>query len=156
MTREDLEHLICAAATISDEDEIVVIGSQAVLASFPNAPPEMLLSMEADMYPRHDPARAELFAGVLGEGSPFHDMNGYYAEAVGRERRAVGWCLEIHDLVAAKCAARRDRDWQYAKAAVANALVERDVLWQRAQTLPLAQAHLEYVLHVLGGVLGRR
>lgn len=36
--RADLEHLIRAAATIADDDELIVVGSQAVLAQFPDAP----------------------------------------------------------------------------------------------------------------------
>ena len=35
MTRKQLEHLIRAAAVIADDDEIVVIGSQAILGQFP-------------------------------------------------------------------------------------------------------------------------
>lgn len=35
MNRAALEHIIRAASVISGDDEIVVIGSQAVLASFP-------------------------------------------------------------------------------------------------------------------------
>lgn len=53
MTRVQLEHLIRAAADIADDDELVIIGSQAVLGQFPDAPPELLRSMEADVYPRH-------------------------------------------------------------------------------------------------------
>jgi hypothetical protein len=53
--RADLEHLIRAAATISDDDELVIVGSQAVLAQFPYAPEEMLRSDEADIYPKNKP-----------------------------------------------------------------------------------------------------
>jgi hypothetical protein len=52
MRRDELEHVIGAAANITGEDEFVVIGSQAILASYPDAPPELLISMEADVYPR--------------------------------------------------------------------------------------------------------
>ena len=47
MLRAALEHIIRAAATIADDDEIVVIGSQAVLGQFPDAPPDLLVSIEA-------------------------------------------------------------------------------------------------------------
>jgi hypothetical protein len=36
--RDELEHVIAAAAEVSGEREIVVIGSQAILGSFPNPP----------------------------------------------------------------------------------------------------------------------
>ena len=38
MTRSELEHLIRAAADIANDDDIVVIGSQAILGQFPDAP----------------------------------------------------------------------------------------------------------------------
>jgi hypothetical protein len=65
--RADLEHLIRAAATIADDDELIVVGSQAVLAQFPNAPEEMLRSDEADIYPKNEPERWELIDGAIGE-----------------------------------------------------------------------------------------
>jgi hypothetical protein len=45
MKRIDLEHIIRAAGSIADDDEIVVVGSQAILAQFPNAPSDLLRSM---------------------------------------------------------------------------------------------------------------
>jgi len=41
MTREQLEHLLRAAADIVDDDTIVVIGSQAILGQFPDVPASM-------------------------------------------------------------------------------------------------------------------
>jgi hypothetical protein len=58
MTRADLEHIIRAAGTIADVGDIVVIGSQAVLGEFPDAPEELLVSNEADVFPRQHPERA--------------------------------------------------------------------------------------------------
>ena len=49
MTREQLEHLIRAAAPLVEDDDIVVIGSQAVLGQFPSAPAQMRVSIEADV-----------------------------------------------------------------------------------------------------------
>ncbi|HSF16231.1 MAG TPA: hypothetical protein VLK65_11830 [Vicinamibacteria bacterium] len=93
MRRQDLEHIIRAAAEIAKDTEIVVIGSQAILGSFPDAPDELLVSVEADVYPKNRPERAELIDGSIGEGSPFHDAFGYYAQGVD-EKTAIlprGW-----------------------------------------------------------------
>jgi hypothetical protein len=60
MKRSDLEHIIRAASEIADDSEIVVIGSQAILGSFPDAPAQLLVSMEADVYPKNHPERADL------------------------------------------------------------------------------------------------
>ena len=55
MTREQLEHLIRAAARISRQRELVIIGSQSILGRSPDAPASLLTSMEADIHPIHDP-----------------------------------------------------------------------------------------------------
>jgi len=47
MTREQLEHLIRAAGVIAEDDAIVIVGSQAILGQFPDAPDSMRVSMEA-------------------------------------------------------------------------------------------------------------
>jgi hypothetical protein len=127
MRRADLEHVIRAAAAIADDD-IVVIGSQAILGGLPSAPDALLWSQEADVYPRSHPERAEAIDGALGDGSQFQTAFGYYAHGVGPEtakaparweQRLVpvrvarapgdetlvtGWCMEPHDVVLAKCA----------------------------------------------------
>lgn len=149
--RVDLEHIIRAAAEIADDPEIVVIGSQAILASFPNAPADLLVSMEADVYPRNRPDRADVIDGSIGEGSPFHDLYGYYAHGVDEQtailphawqsrlvevrnentRGNIGWCLEPHDLVVAKALAGREKDLRFLETAARHGLVGRDILLAR-------------------------
>ena len=73
MHRSDLEHLIRAAAAITDQHEIVIVGSQSILGAFPTAPEVLLASMEADFYPLHRPELADLIDGSIGELSPFHE-----------------------------------------------------------------------------------
>jgi hypothetical protein len=80
--RSELERLIRAAADIADDDAIIVVGSQSILAQFPDAPAELRVSVEADVFPRHRPERADLIDGSIGEGSPFHATYGYYAQGV--------------------------------------------------------------------------
>lgn len=47
MTRRELEHAIRAACDVSDEDEVIVFGSQAILGQHPDAPAALRQSMEA-------------------------------------------------------------------------------------------------------------
>src|SRR5438552_2028273 len=82
MTRSELEHVIRAAGAIAKDREIVVIGSQAVLGEYPDAPTALLVSMEADVFPLNHPERAEKIEGAIGEGSRFHEQFGYYAQGV--------------------------------------------------------------------------
>ena len=46
MNRYQLEHVIRAAEGNADVRDIVVIGSQAILGTFPDAPAELLQSMD--------------------------------------------------------------------------------------------------------------
>ncbi|MCU0290652.1 MAG: hypothetical protein MUF10_01485 [Thermoanaerobaculaceae bacterium] len=157
MRRVELEHLIRAAATIADDDEIVVIGSQSILGQFPEAPAELCRSMEADVWPRNHPERWELIDGSIGELSPFHEAFGYYAQGVGpetavlpegwegrlirvqtpRTRGAVGLCLEVHDLVVSKYVALREKDVEFVRVAIRHGLVDRTVLLDRLAVTPV-------------------
>jgi hypothetical protein len=148
VNRAQLEHVIRAAATIAGDTEIVVIGSQAILGQHPDAPAELLVSADVDVYPRNHPDRADLIEGSIGALSPFHGTYGYYAQGVG-ERTAVlpeGWqarlvpvptaagtglCLEPHDLVVSKYVAGREKDRDYVRAAIRHRLVEPHVLLER-------------------------
>ncbi|WP_445148880.1 DUF6036 family nucleotidyltransferase [Baekduia sp. Peel2402] len=177
MRRQDFEHVIAAAANVTGLDDLVVIGSQAILGTHDEVPSEMRESLEADLYPRDDPQRADMIDGALGDGSSFQVTFGYYAHGVGPEtakapegwegrlvpvpvparvasdRRPVAWCLEPHDLVLSKCAAGRPRDWDYAQAALRAGIVRLDVLLERTPDLPIPQVgreHVEKMLRALG------
>jgi hypothetical protein len=149
--RSDLEHIIRAAGTIADVEDLIVIGSQAVLGAFPDAPPELLVSNEADIFPRGHADRSDLIDATIGEGSPFQNLFGYYAHGVaettavlpegwrdrlvlisGENTRFIrGWCLEVHDLAIAKYVAGREKDLDFTQALVRHRMVNRATLEQR-------------------------
>jgi hypothetical protein len=79
MNRAELEHVIRAASGITGDRDIIVIGSQAVLAQFPEASAALLVSMEADVFPRQHPELSIQIDGAIGERSLFHETFGYYA-----------------------------------------------------------------------------
>lgn len=157
MTREQLEHVIRAAASIAEDDEIVIIGSQSILGQFPDAPPALLVSNEADVFPRNHPERWDLVDGSIGEGSPFHRTFGYYAQGVNegtailpsgwkarlvrvhgpRTRGATGLCLEVHDLLLSKYAAGRPKDIDFVQEVARQGLADGDVLRTRLSDLPV-------------------
>jgi hypothetical protein len=93
MTRAELEHVIRAAGTIANVDDVVVIGSQAVLGEFPDAPAELRVSNEADVFPREHPERSDLIDSTIGEGSPFQHAFGYFAHGVDETTAILpqGW-----------------------------------------------------------------
>ncbi len=62
MKIQKLEHILRAAGSISGCRDMVVLGSQAILASFPDAPASLRVSVEADVYPLDDPEKADPMA----------------------------------------------------------------------------------------------
>jgi hypothetical protein len=74
---------------------------------------------------------------------------------VGQSESAIAFCLEIHDLVLAKCAAGRERDWEFAQDALAANLVQADELFQRVGDLPEPPADRAQVKKMLEGIVAR-
>ena len=70
MKRPQLEHVLRAAGSLSGCRDLVVIGSQALLASHPGAPEDLLRSMEVDLYPLAEPEKADLIDRCIGERLP--------------------------------------------------------------------------------------
>lgn len=158
MTRSNLEHIIRAAGTIADDPDIIVIGSQAVLGQFPDADAGLLMSMEADVYPRNRTERRDLIDGSIGEGSPFEREFGYYAHGVdastavlprGWEERLVlvcgahtnsfrGWCLDVHDLAVAKLVAGREKDRDFVQILARRDYIQAPVLQARLSETEVA------------------
>jgi hypothetical protein len=153
--RAELEHVLRAASTVLGERNLLVIGSAAILGTYPESmlPADATRSDEADLASFDDPdgAKATRIDGAIGELSPFHAEFGYYGQGVDlttarlapgwrdrlvrygnrRTTPAVGLCLERHDCVASKLAAFREKDREFASALLGARLVDREVLTQR-------------------------
>lgn len=135
MTREQLEHVLRAAAAIASENSLVVVGSQAVLLPFPNAPAALLVSREF----------------------------GYHADGVGPETAVMpaDWmqraslhyigdvtaiCPEIHDLAVSKAVAGRDKDAEFVRVLLKERMIDIETLRERINCLDPA-------LHSVASVL---
>ena len=154
MKKAELEHVLRAAGEILDETQFFVIGSQSILGKYPEAPPELLRSVEADLiakHRRHDTDKLN----VIGELSTFHDTHGYYVDPVSEETAILpkGWkgrlvnltgpstngvtglCLDPRDLFVAKVAANREKDIEFVKVMIAHAMVSKDDVLNLASTV---------------------
>jgi hypothetical protein len=160
MRRSELEHVIRASGDIAQDDEIVVIGSQSILGQFPDAPVRLLVSMEMDVYPKNKPELADKIDGAIGEGSSFHEQNGYYAQGVGPETAVLpdGWqerlivvnnentngvsglCLEVHDLAISKLVAARPKDFEFIQELIRQNMIEQMTLTERLAETRLSKA----------------
>ncbi len=166
MNREQLEHVIRAAAGNADAADIVIIGSQSILGSCPNAPAELTRSMEADVFPKEKPINAILIDGAIGERSLFHETFGYYAHGVAEDtavlpegwkdrlvpihnentRGATGWCLEPHDLAVSKLVAGREKDLEFVNAMLRHGLARAEILRARLAATPALHAILRSLI----------
>ena len=164
MRRDDLAHIIRAASGVTDDGKILVIGSQAILASYPDTelPLEATVSIEADIAFLDDKGeeKADQVDGAIGEVSRFHSEFGYYGQGVGLSTAKLpkGWedrvvpfewgdtggakavCLEPHDLVLAKLVAGREKDLEFAESLIARGLIDLEVLLERVDDLPVLGA----------------
>lgn len=86
MRREELAHILRACCAIAGDNEVLVVGSQAILGTYDESelPEVVTLSREADIAFLHDPDRrkADDVEGAIGEMSAFHDTYQVYAEGV--------------------------------------------------------------------------
>lgn len=163
MKREQLEHVLRAASQIIDQADFLVVGSAAILGTYPDEalPIEASRSDEADLAPFDDPTggKSAAIEGSLGQLSRFHDTFGYYVDGVDFSTASapVGWqdrlvlfapsgagsgrglCLEHHDLAASKLAAGRSKDFEFVDALLRAGLVDRVILRERVEGLPRAR-----------------
>lgn len=159
MNREDLEHILRAAGEMTDWYEFVVVGSQSILGAVPAPPERLKASMEADIYPRGAEALSDRIDQNLGEGSPFHQQYGYYAQGVGPDTAVVpaGWdgrvvriqsaatnlrvglCLDPTDLFLSKCHANREKDIEFNRELLRWNYVQVSVARRRVADMPVSE-----------------
>jgi hypothetical protein len=159
VNREQLAHVLRAAATVAGDGDIVVLGSQSILGTFSDTrlPDEVTMSVEADLAWRNDvdAAKADLVDGAIGEGSQFHSEWGYYAQGVEvstavlpagwedrveifhREDTGHAWarCLEPHDLCIAKLVAGREKDIEFVASLIRAQLIDPTKLRELVATI---------------------
>ncbi|MBX3586063.1 MAG: hypothetical protein KF796_05435 [Ramlibacter sp.] len=156
MQREEIEHVLRAAAAISRENSFVLVGSQAVALLLDAPPAELLVSTEIDLYPSLHPEKSGLIDGAIGALSTFHDTFGYHADGVGPETAVLppDWmqraqffyfgevtaiCPDLHDLAASKCVAFRDKDADFVRVLLHHGLIQLSTLLERIALLNLAE-----------------
>lgn len=100
MRRSQLEHAIRTACQLIDADEIIVVGSQAILGTYSEneLPPEATVSMEVDVLPIADDNAevirlADQIEGVAGEMSSFEQTHGFSIDGIDLSTTALpeGW-----------------------------------------------------------------
>jgi hypothetical protein len=100
MRRDQLEHAIRTACQITGHAEVIVVGSQAILGTYPEyrLPTVATRSMEVDILPITDDndvtiELADLIVGAAGELSQFEQLHGFSIDGVDLTTSALpeGW-----------------------------------------------------------------
>lgn len=159
MNREQLNHVLRAASDIVAGADMLIIGSQAILAAEDESalPIEATRSIEVDLAFFDDPneEHADAIDGAIGELSRFHETFGYYGQGVSLSTAVLpeGWIarlielssrsarsrvrtLEPHDCVVSKLVANRDKDRSFARALLAAGIIDPNLLVERVNLLP--------------------
>ena len=155
MKRPQLIELLQRIRASQAETRLIVAGSQALYASTGTAPAVVEFSLEADLLLVREafPARADIETN-FGMDSAFQAETGFYAHPVGlgtivlpagwearlvpfgRDEGLVNvWALEIHDLLASKLMAGREKDFEFLHALLAHALCDFPTLLARLELL---------------------
>lgn len=154
MTRAELAHVIRAVCSVLRVQEVWVVGSQSILATFSEEelPIPLTVSTEADLFvPDWSQKDENEVEATLGEVSKFAETYGYYADPVSMEtvrapaewetrvipfyneltNGCTAWCLEVHDLAISKMAAARYKDKLFVTMLLENGLVHESILRER-------------------------
>lgn len=154
MKLEEFHHGIRAAREVlarqGGSGELVIMGSQSILAAYSPAALDLrlLFSAEVDVMPVADDAAeierlADYLHGSLGQDSLFQATHGFHVDGVSIDTSvlptgwvhrlipatdpgsgAVGWCVDPHDLAVAKMIAGRPKDLDFVRILVEERLID--------------------------------
>jgi len=157
MKKQQLDHILRAAGTITGQKQFVIVGSQALHGKYPDLADHIVMSAEVDLFAPREPDATELL-NEIGVDSPFHVTYGFYADPVDEATAVLpkGWkgrlvnlpagdtggvralCLEPHDLAISKYAVRRDKDRTFTRELARRVLVDREKLLALVEQTPVS------------------
>ena len=160
----DREDLLRAARSVAEHfsaERVIIVGSQAILLTWPDAPVVMKITPEIDIYPENNrdwEARNPCFEAseeisvLFGEMSQFHERFGFYLDGVDENtarmppdwldhaktmeidvygRTAVVVCPCIEDVIVAKLHRLVEKDVTFIKACAEVRPMDRVQILQR-------------------------
>jgi len=162
MRLDTLKHLAAAVAGVSEAEKVIIFGSASLLSSFPDLGDDyggpLARTFDADMIPLpFAEEMGNLLHLTFGESRAFHHHFGYYADIVrplifelfpkGWEDRLIPlhgvervFCLEPHDVAAAKCQAGRPKDVDLLALLIASGRLIPSLVTERLFGVPMREA----------------
>lgn len=169
MTKAEFENLLCRAGKVARDLDFFLIGSQSLRGICQVIPRDFPQTIEADLYPRNHPQAWGPLRDELGQRSKFFKQHGCYLDCVDpglatlpecwmerlipfrtpRTGGVTAWCLDPHDLFAAKLSAWRAKDQQFLRAMLRHKFAKPVVVRRRVAELPVAATHKTEMLAAL-------
>lgn len=177
MRLDTLKHLASSVARMSEAEKVIVFGSASLLPSFPELGDDrggpLARTFDADLIPTPFVEEiGKLLHLTFGESRPFHAHFGYYADIIrpiAFEQFPNGWedrlvplpgvervfCLEPHDMAAAKCQAGRPKDIEMLAFLVSTGRLQPELLRERLREVAMREAMIVRAHRVLDEALTR-
>lgn len=162
MRLDSLKHLTRVVAETAEAEKIVVFGSASLLPWFPELGDDhggpLSKTFDADMVPLpFDEEVGMMLFKTFGRLRAFHNHFGYYADIVrpfafeqfpnGWEDRLIpvpgvdrAFCIEPHDMAAAKCQAGRPKDIELLALLFSTGRLKPDLVRERLREVPMREA----------------
>jgi hypothetical protein len=162
MRLDSLKHLARVAESLAQPERIVVLGSASLLDKFPELGDDhggpLATTFDADFIPEPwTEENGRLLHDTLAEDEAFHLRFGYYADILrpkitelfpnGWEDRLVPlsgfervFCLEAHDMAAAKCQAGRPKDIELLALLISSGRIDPEVVTERLFGVAMREA----------------
>lgn len=152
MNLSALQHLIRSAQALAEDQQVIVLGSSSLLASFPDMGKKdgpLTTTFDADLYPDpFDELVAMMWHEALGENCSYYVRHGYHADIMRNsivDTFPSGWrerlvpvpdmqkahALDPHDLCAIKILVGRPKDLDLVKFLSYAGLVHADKVRER-------------------------
>lgn len=157
MTLDDVEKLLTEASRLSNHRLFVVAGSLSALGAIVTPPPDMVMSLDLDFYPKLDPERGFFeISKELGIDSAYAKANRFYADPISPNilalpegwherlipisfpRGLVAYFLEPADAGISKLIRGADNDVRWVRAGLKENIFTYDLLSERAADVPSA------------------
>jgi len=162
MRLDALKHLARAVLTTAEVEKIVIFGSASLLPLFPELGDDhggpLSRTFDADMIPLpFSEDVGMMLHKTFGESRAFHLHFGYYADIVrpeisdmfpqGWEERLIpvpdverAFCIEPHDMAAAKCQAGRPKDIELLALLISSGRIDPEVVTERLFGVAMREA----------------
>ena len=99
LRHEQVAHLVRAAAGITNESTLVLLGTGAVIAQLKAPPPELTATRKVDLYTPGVPdpaAMSRLIDATIGEGTRFDGLFGYFAHGAEQDAAILPHDWRLH------------------------------------------------------------